>query len=421
MRPTMLLAALALLALLAAPAAPGADEVAPPRVRVLLLDGKSVTGDDAVPGEGRLQVKSAGTAVTVDLADVLEASLAPGLWSGSAPVGGPGGPEVEVDLANRDLVRGVLVRGVGETGFVVRNAALGEVTVPLDQVSAVRFPAALARSDDPPPLAHGEKEDRFVFAGGDRLEGTLRSVDAAVVRIRTSAGAERSLRTDALLGFALAPFSREPETGLRVQLLLVDGSRITGSGVSAEGANWMLQDPGGGKPRPVPRNCIAGMAVRGGRGTALSDLDPASIEVKPFWGDDPLVLPLRPRFDRAFTLDRGTPPPLRLGGRTYLRGVSMFSGTTATWSLEGKGFRTFAAAVGVDDAGPKGAVLFEVLLDGRSAWKSGPLRTVPPGSEPAPVPPLDVSGAKTLSLVVHAGPDDDVQDFADWVKAALIP
>jgi hypothetical protein len=206
-----------------------------------------------------------------------------------------------------------------------------------------------------------------------------------------------------------------------VQVVLGEGTRVTVSEAVAAGTGWLLRGLVDGKDRTVARGGLAGLSVRGGRGTPLPDLAPAAVEVKPFWGDDPMVLPLRPRFDRAFTLDRGAPPPLRLGGRTFLRGVSMFSGTTATWSLEGKGFRTFAAAVGVDDAGPKGAVEFEVLVDGRSAWRSPAVRTIAPGTEPVPVPPVDVFGAKTLSLVVHAGADDDVQDYADWVKCVLLP
>ena len=133
------------------------------------------------------------------------------------------------------------------------------------------------------------------------------------------------------------------------------------------------------------------------------------------------ALGLRPRFDRALVLDPGPAPPLRLGGRTWYRGVSAFSGTTVTWDIAGKGFRTFTAAVGVDDAGPKGRVEFEVLLDGKSAWRSAPVGTVAPGAEPVPVPALDVSAAKSLSLVVHFGPGQDVQDFADWVRPALRP
>jgi hypothetical protein len=359
-----------------------------------------------------------GTGETaVDLADVLEASLETAAAPGSTRLpGSPAAPAVEVELVNRDLLRGVLLRGRGEEGFVLRIAALGEIDVSLENVSSVRFLAGAARCEDPPPLEAGTKEDRVLFVTGDRIEGTLRSVAPAEIKVRASDGTDRALKVEDLLGFALAVLPRKPESGLRVQLALADGSRISGASVETTDAAWKVAGTLDGKERVVPSAFVAGLAVRGGRGVALSDLVPASVGIKPFWGDDPPVLPLKPRFDRAFNLDRGTPPPLRLGGRTYLRGVSCFSGTTITYDLPASAFRSFVAAVGVDDGGPKGAVEFEVLLDGKSAWKSGVVRNAP-----VAMPRLDLAGVKSLALVVHAGPDDDVQDFADWVKAALLP
>jgi hypothetical protein len=236
------------------------------------------------------------------------------------------------------------------------------------------------------------------------------------VKVRAADGSDRTLKVEGLLGFALAALPRKAPTGLRVQVALTDGSRITGASVETTDTAWRIAGTLDGKDRVVPSAFFAGLAVRGGRGAALSDLVPASVAIRPFWGDDPPVLPLKPRFDRAFHLDRTTPPPIRLGGRTYLRGVSCFSGTTITYDLSGSAFKAFVATVGVDDGGPKGAVEFEVLLDGKSAWRSGVVRNVP-----VAMPRLDVSGIKSLALVVHAGPDDDVQDFADWVRAALLP
>jgi hypothetical protein len=288
-------------------------------------------------------------------------------------------------------------------------------------VESVRFPAGYAKAADPPPLRAPEGADRVLFSTGDRIDGTLRSVDPERLRFRASDGGDRDLPLDGLLGFALAPLPRKPETGVTVQLALAEGSRLTGREVLSSGANWTLQGTLDGKDRTIRAAAVTGLSVRGGRGTPLSDLAPASVAVKPFWGDDPPVLPLRPAFDRAFTLERGTPPPLRIGGRAYLRGVSCFSGTTIAYDLGGLGAKALVGSVGVDDGGPKGAVVFEVLVDGKSAWKSGVVRAAPPGGDPVAMPRIPLAGAKSLSLVVHAGPDDDVQDYADWVGVVLVP
>jgi hypothetical protein len=391
-------------------------------VRVHCLDGRTLTGQALALQGTRLSVQHEKDSDEIELADVLEASLDPPASSAGGDLpGSPAAPFVEVELVNRDVLRGLLVRGLGEAGFVVRTASLGEVEVSVENVSATRFSAGYAKADDPPPLEATEKSDRVLFTTGDRLDGTLRSVAPGEIKVRPAGGADRTLRTEGLLGFALAPIPPKPEVGLRVQLALTDGTRLTGKELASSAAGWTVKGTLDGKDRTVPLSFLAGLSVRGGRGTPLSDLEPASVTVKPYWGDDPPVLPLRPRFDRAFTLDRGAPPPLRLGGRTYLRGVSAFSGTTIAYDLSGKGFKSFVASVGVDDAGPKGAVAYEVLVDGKTAWRSGVVRALPPGGEPTTMPRLDVTGAKSLSLVVHAGPDDDVQDFADWVKAALLP
>ena len=405
------------LALAAASAAAPAAADDPPRVRVVTLDGRVLPGDSIVPLGDRIEVRSATGSTPLALADVLEATLEVG--SVPAARGGAGNPAVEVETVQGDRILGTLQRGAGEAGFVVRHPALGEIEVPLDLVATLRFPAAWSKAVDPPPLRSAEREDRFLFLSGDRLDGTLRSVSPTEVRVRTAKGEDRSLSADSLLGFALVPLPRKPEAGLRVQAVLADGTRLTGASISGEGKTWLLGRGFDGKDRPFPSGTLAGIAVRGGAGTVLSDLERPRVEVRAYWGDDPPVLPLRPVFDRAFTLDPGSPPPLRLGGGTWLRGVSMFSGTTATWEIGGRGFRTFSAAVGVDDAGPRGRVEFEVLLDGKSAWRSGAVGTVAAGGVPTPVPALDVSAAKTLSLVVHAGPGEDVQDFADWVRPVL--
>jgi len=419
----LILVALPARSLLAAEGTPTPPAGAPvnsapaPRARILTLDGRSLEGTGLRAADGKLTVVLGPGEASVDLADVLEASLETAVAPGSTHLpGSPAAPAVEVELVNRDLLRGVLLRGKGEEGFVLRNAALGEVDVALENVASVRFLAGAARAGDPPPLEAGAKEDRVLFVTGDRIEGTLRSVAPAEVKVRAADGSDRTLKVEGLLGFALAALPRKAETGLRVQIALTDGSRITATSVETTDTAWKVAGTLDGKERVVPSAFVAGLAVRGGRGVALSDIVPASVAIRPFWGEDPPVLPLKPRFDRAFNLDRGTPPPLRLGGRTFLRGVSCFSGTTITYDLSALSFKSFVATVGVDDGGPRGAVEFEVLLDGKSAWKSGVVRNVP-----VAMPRLDLTGVKSLALVVHAGPDDDVQDFADWVKAALLP
>jgi hypothetical protein len=156
----------------------------------------------------------------------------------------------------------------------------------------------------------------------------------------------------------------------------------------------------------------------------LSDLPAAKTEVQPFWkpvAGDANVL-YAPRMDRSFA-----GRPLKSAGRSFVKGIGVYSGTTLTWQLDGK-FTEFRAAAGIDDgAGPLGGVVFEVLVDGQPKWTSGFLHAA--GTEgrgkasPVDVPKIDVRGAKTLTLRVLSGDAEDpwpIGDEADWLGAMLV-
>jgi hypothetical protein len=88
-----------------------------------------------------------------------------------------------------------------------------------------------------------------------------------------------------------------------------------------------------------------------------------------------------------------------------------------TYRLAGK-FRRFHATIGIDDsAAGRGSVIFEVLLDGKIAYKSDVLTGASP---PVTIERLDVTGAKIMTLSVDYATDGDILDHADWCDALLI-
>jgi hypothetical protein len=155
----------------------------------------------------------------------------------------------------------------------------------------------------------------------------------------------------------------------------------------------------------------------------LSDMT-ASTDVKPFWkpvAGDPNVL-YAPRMDRSFT-----GRALKSGGRNWVKGLGVYSGTSMTYALDGK-FTEFRASAGLDDgAGALGGVVFEIVVDGQTKWTSGFVRAASADGrgKPSPVaaPRIDVKGAKSLTLRVLSGDADDpwpVADEADWLGAMLV-
>ncbi len=107
--------------------------------------------------------------------------------------------------------------------------------------------------------------------------------------------------------------------------------------------------------------------------------------------------------------------PLRLGGKTYARGIGTHSPGEFRLRLDGAPAR-FRALVGIDDeSGPRGTVEFRVQADKKVLWTSGVMKG---GQPPKPVD-VDLTGVKLLRLIVTVGGDNYGHDHTDWVEARI--
>ena len=107
---------------------------------------------------------------------------------------------------------------------------------------------------------------------------------------------------------------------------------------------------------------------------------------------------------------------LSIGGQTYAKGLGVHAGSTLTYNLSGSGCSTFAANIGVDDeTGDRGSVVFEVLVDGVSKFKSGVLK----GTDGPQAVSVPLSGSTQLTLKVSNAADGYSYDHADWASARV--
>jgi hypothetical protein len=108
--------------------------------------------------------------------------------------------------------------------------------------------------------------------------------------------------------------------------------------------------------------------------------------------------------------------PLRVGGKTYERGLGTHANAEIIYPLKG-GYKTFEAEVGVDDEkGGAGTVVFQVFVDDEKLADSGVMR----GKQPAKKVSVPLEGADELRLVVTDAGDGINCDHADWADARLI-
>lgn len=106
--------------------------------------------------------------------------------------------------------------------------------------------------------------------------------------------------------------------------------------------------------------------------------------------------------------------PIRLGGKTYEKGIGTHA--NSAFHLRLKGAKAFDATVGVDDeAEKKGSIEFLVLVDGKVKWRSGVMHG---GDSPKTIH-VDLDHAETLSLRVTDAGDGSYFDHADWADAKI--
>ena len=101
---------------------------------------------------------------------------------------------------------------------------------------------------------------------------------------------------------------------------------------------------------------------------------------------------------------------LSVGGNTYAFGFGIHATSLITIPVPARA-RSFHAKVGVDDEAKSGHVEFEVVVDGASVWKSGPVD----GGQKAREFLTPLNGAKLLELKVDALGALDY-DHADWLE-----
>lgn len=106
---------------------------------------------------------------------------------------------------------------------------------------------------------------------------------------------------------------------------------------------------------------------------------------------------------------------ITLNGRTYARGLGVHAASSLSYALGGT-CSALQTDIGVDDeVGVKGSVVFQVWADGVRLYDSGRMT----GKTTTKRLSLDLTGRRTLTLVVTDSGDGAAADHADWADARL--
>jgi len=319
-----------------------------------------------------------------------------------------GEPTVDVQqsatiLRDGGCLRGTILGG-GGSSVKVASPLFGEVECPLQAVARIELPGVQPGA----ALQPGEKLDRLLLRNGETIEGSVESIGPKGIRFRSEPLGQIDIGFERLTAVAFAgqgPAPKTPPDGV-VAVAYADNGTVVAGRIASLAAGKLALKALFGPEMALDAAKLLRIEFRGGRLVYLSDLEPAEAKETPFFD---LVWHYR----RDQSVDGN---PLRLGGRTYRKGLGVHSRCELTYELKG-GFRRFLADFGIDgEVGEKGDVDVAVLVDGVPRFER---KSVTGRDGPVPVA-LDLAGAARLTLRVDFGRDLDICDHADWANARLI-
>jgi hypothetical protein len=196
------------------------------------------------------------------------------------------------------------------------------------------------------------------------------------------------------------------------QLLDASGSTWSVQSLAFSDGKIELTSPAGVKAM-VPVQRLGKLDFSAGNAVWLSDLEPESVQRRPFVASR---LP-QPSLERLFQPRRDsgmTGKPLMLDGATYAKGLAMTSRTEMVFRLT-EDFRYFHALVGIDDAVRDGGNV-ELVISGDDRVLLD--RTVTGREKAIPVE-LDITGVRRLKILEDFGEEMDIADHLNLCDARL--
>ena len=368
-------------------------------VDVTLLNGDQRSGTLQKLTAKTLTVEtSSGELAELPTVDLLEIRVSPERPPTQPAADGSQPIRVELIDGSRLQLDGLTTTGKELLG---RNAALGELTLPLSSVRSLHFAAPDEKFNSAwdELLKKETRQDMIVVRKTDvldYLDGVVGTIDDATIKFLLD-GDELAVKREKAYGVI---YARKPSNvKVAAQVALANGDSVAVKGVAGDGENWTLESATG-PTWTVPAAALAAIDFSLGKIVYLSSLEPRSVNYQPYI-KPPAGALIYGEYRRDRNLDGR---PLRLGQKTYARGLAIHSRTELVYRLGGD-FRRFQAMMGIDDEFTNekwGAVEVRILGDRRPLY-SGVCR---PREDPIPLD-LDVTGVVELEIIVDYGPDKD--------------
>jgi hypothetical protein len=322
-------------------------------------------------------------------------------------------------LTNGDRLRGRIASGDAE-GLKVKTASLGSIDLPLEALRAVVLDPTADFREVEKTLRSTSDKDLFFLKSGSQTAGVLEELDGKRVIVAIDDDTPLKIKLDKLRMIVLA-LVEEPTAlpaGSHVKLRLLDGVELHGTLSSFREGVLRLRHPLSDKLE-VRGTDVQQLTVLNGATIYLSDQTPTQVDQG--FPEGFRYYPEVFGWKRDRSVLGGL---LKLGGRSYDKGLGTHSYCALTYALDGR-YGSFAAVVGLDDsarflgAPGVGSVRFRVLVDGKPATEYPDGLLAKKGGEAQPIE-VSLLGAKTLTLVSDYGSFLHILGRANWADAYLI-
>jgi len=381
-----------------------------PLVEVTTLAGESVSGKLTALTVEQLEIDRNGTTVRIPVSDLLQLQIA-----GGEPALPVNTGTIDLELRDGSRLRGTqLTATAGE--LRLQHPVLQEVRLPRERVHSVRFMPddATVRAAWRDLTSREKKQDYLVVRKGDvldHLDGVIGALSDDALKFQFD-GDQIDVKRPRIFGwiYADAPPIKNPPA-IRLDLGPSDVLNVVSARWSDAG--WQLDLPGQ-KPLLVTTGSLRGIDFSAGKVVYLSATEPRDVEQTHFWGN--------PEFPFPYQRDRNLfGQPLRVGTRTYARGLSLHSKTRLAYRLGGD-YRKLTATVGLDpdlepQSDPKSTVNRAQLVirgDRKILWDA----EVKAGDPPINLD-LPVGQVIELEILVDYGPGISYErDVGDRVHLA---
>jgi hypothetical protein len=187
---------------------------------------------------------------------------------------------------------------------------------------------------------------------------------------------------------------------------------LSSAGQDASREAWLKVTLSSGAELNLPWSNVERLDFSAEKVVYLSDLEPESFQWTPYV-DFGKAAPAMAAF-YGLHRDQGREGPLKLGDKTYAKGLSLCSRSLVVYRVP-QGMKKFQTKAGIDDSVRDiGNVRLEISADGKKLWDQSVSGNAPANLD------LDIAGARRLSILVDFGDDQDAGDFLNLVDARML-